>query len=159
MSRRTRRKPTRLPAYIPADATWYVATLVVHITVGRNPTSVLHRNTVLVKAHAPEEAYRLAVVLGRKNNRRWRNSAGELVRIRFLGLEELNVVHDELEHGAELFYNERLLRPRQRPESWVRPKRVLAVFTPRTPSKGPDYMSAESSRMLELAVGPNFRDR
>jgi len=44
----------------------------------------------------------------------------------------LNVVHDNLEHGAEISYSENI-------QKLVTPKEELGVFQPTLPSERPDF--------------------
>ncbi|HZI11233.1 MAG TPA: DUF4288 domain-containing protein [Myxococcus sp.] len=141
-------------AYIPADAKWYLAEVVLGISVGRQPTVVVHINTLLVRADSPEEAYQRALELGKQEARpRYKNQAGEAVRFRFLGLRDLWVIHEELEHGAEVAFHERHVRSMQAARKLVSRKAELGVFAPRQPSKGPDYASAEIARRLAELFG------
>jgi hypothetical protein len=70
-----------------------------------SPRNVVHTNMILVRADSPEEAYQKAVQLGTARQQSYENPAGKRVECRFRGLRDLNGIHDELEHGAELgFY-------------------------------------------------------
>src|SRR5437016_5780891 len=93
-------------AYIPQDAEWYVAEIVEEINVERDVRNVVHRNLLLINAHSPDEAYNRAIDLGRESESEYENPAGQQVVIKFRGLGALSVVHDQLEHGAELRYIE-----------------------------------------------------
>ena len=87
-------------AFIPEDAKWYLAEVVLEFTIEDDPRNVVHRNLLLVRADSPEEAYRKGMDLGADNEASWENIDGKRVTIRFRGLCYLNVIHDELEHGA-----------------------------------------------------------
>jgi hypothetical protein len=146
--------------FIPQDAEWYVATLVFSISVGSRRRVTVHRNTVLVEARTPQRAFQRALALGRRDEQTYENVAGERVRFRFLGLRELAVVHDRLEHGAELFFSEDLDQTLREARGLTRPKRALGVFAPRRPRRGPDYASGEVMRALEKVFGaPPARPR
>src|SRR6185503_5913533 len=95
-------------AYVPKDAEWFLAQLVEEFRVAGHRRNVVHINYVLIKARTPPEAYRKAMQLGKRANSRWRNPKGELVTHRFLGLRDLDVIHDPLEHGCEIMFFERL---------------------------------------------------
>jgi hypothetical protein len=58
-------------------------------------------------------------------------------------LSGLNVIYDELEHGAELIYDELLDLSEEDVEALIVPKQDLAVFQPISPSSGPDYSSRQ----------------
>lgn len=55
----------------------------------------------MIHAKSPEDAYRRAIELGKQGESTYQNPAGRNV-IKFRGIKELDVVHDQLEHGAEL---------------------------------------------------------
>jgi hypothetical protein len=55
----------------------------------------------------------------------------------------LNVIHDDLTHGAELGYTEDLGMDEPTIQRWLCPKEQLGVFRPITPSTGPNYSSGE----------------
>lgn len=81
-----------------------MAEIVEEITVVDDPRNVVHRNLRLVRADSPEEAYQKAIDLGTASDRSYENINGQRVTTRFRGLCYLNVIHDGLEHGAELSY-------------------------------------------------------
>ena len=129
--------------YIPEDAKWYVADVVEEITVEDDPRNVIHTNLVLIRADSPEEAYDKAVELGSAGETSYENTDGKRVAIRFLGLHQLNVICDDLTHGAELGYTENLGMDEPAIQRWLRPKEELGVFRPITPSTAPNYSSRE----------------
>jgi hypothetical protein len=149
-------------AYIPDNAKWYLATLVEEIVVEGDSRNVLHKNLVLVRADSPEEAYEKALELGRKAEVSYENPGRSLVQIKFRGLSQLNVVHDDLEHGAELHFEELLGVSEEQIEALLRRREDLAVFRPITPSTGPDYSSRQvlqdAEQLLENAGGRGPRD-
>ena len=131
-------------AYIPPNAQWYVAELVEEICVEGDARNVVHRNLVLVKASSPEDAYRRAMDLGQQRELTYRNPEGRTVVSRFRGLRELDVVHDPLEHGAELRFCEDISVPEERVATWLKTKEQLNVFCDVEPSKGrPNYSCKE----------------
>src|SRR5262249_26907387 len=109
-------------AYIPDTATWYIAEIVEEISVETDPRKVIHRNTVLMNATSPEEAYSRSIELGKATETSYENPAGNRVSVRFRGLRDLIVVHDRLEHGAELFFEEFIDVSEQQVQSWLRSK-------------------------------------
>ena len=138
--------------FIPEGAKWYLAELVSAISVGGRKKVTVHVNTFLVRADSPMEAHEKAVALGRQEELRYENAKGEMVRFKFLGLRELNVVHDELKHGCQLLYSERLGQTRSQAKALVSRRSLLGVFAPRVPSRAPDYMSGDIRRELEEAM-------
>ena len=116
-------------AYIPEDAKWFIADLVVEFTIYDNDMEkVIHINIVLVEASSAEDAYLKALDLGKDYETSYTNSDGNLVDVRFVGLRELNVIHDELEHGAELTYESPKGLTDEEIEKLARSKEALAVF-------------------------------
>ncbi|HXE52826.1 MAG TPA: DUF4288 domain-containing protein [Tepidisphaeraceae bacterium] len=128
-------------AYIPPNAKWYLADLVEQIRVEGDSRIVVHVNTLLVRADSPEQAYEEAIRLGRENEQEYENGDNKLVRITFRGLRDLNVIHDELEHGAELAYSEDVVGSEQEVQSLVRNRSDLAIFAERHPSAAPNYVA------------------
>lgn len=129
--------------YIPQDAKWYLADIVEQISVEGDSRNVVHTNLVLVRADSPEEAYQKALDLGMAAEQSFENPQGNLVTIHFRGLRDLNVIHDDLEHGAELSFQEELGMEEAEIAEWVRPKEELGVFRRIIPSKGPEFGARE----------------
>jgi hypothetical protein len=121
-------------AYIPTDAKWYLAEIVEEIRIESEPENIVHTNTVLVRADAPEEAYQSALALGREGEMTYTNPDGKTVRVYFRGLRDLNVIHGELEHGTELIYSRRTGISESDLARWVSAKEDLGVFKPRDTS-------------------------
>ena len=94
------------------------------ITVEGDPRMVVRTNLVLVRADSPEEAYRKALELGAAGDQSYKNPDGKRATFRLRGLRDLNVMHDELQHGAELIYSEDL--DESTIQEWVSPKDSLA---------------------------------
>ncbi len=129
--------------YIPEGAKWYLANIVQEITVDGDPRNVVHTNLILIRADSPEEAYQKAMELGTAGEDSYENIDGKRVTFRFRGLRELQVIHDELEHGAELSYREDIALDEPTIQKWVAAKEELGVFRPITPSTGPHYACAK----------------
>jgi hypothetical protein len=126
--------------YIPKNAKWYLADLIVQMRVEGESRSLIHINSILVRADSPEEAHQKALDLGREEERDYENTDRKAVSVIFRGLEDLNVIHDELEHGAELIYQEKVGLTEDQIRARVKSKLHLGVFAPRQPSTGPNYM-------------------
>lgn len=134
--------------YIPDDAEWYLADIVLEITVEDDPRNVIHTNSVLVRADSPEDAYEEALKLGAASESTYENVAGKQITFRFRGLRDLNVIHDELKHGAELTYSEDVGWDEARIQKWISPKEELGIFSPIMPTDKPDYRSGDIVRRL-----------
>jgi len=109
-------------AYIPQNAEWYIAEIVEEVTVEGDPRNVVHRDLVLIQARSPEEAYDRTIEVGKQGESAYQNPAGKHVAIKFRGSCELSVVHDDLEHGAELRYREISLCRKSTSRNWCRLK-------------------------------------
>ena len=131
-------------AYVPKDAEWFLAQLVEEFRVHGHKRNVVHINYVLIQSKTPAEAYRKAMQLGKVSNNRWKNPKGEEVTHRFLGLRNLDVIYDPLEHGGEIMYKERLGMSRTALRKFVRKRNELEAFIPIGSTKGrPDFSSKE----------------
>ena len=138
--------------FVPKGARWYLADVVLEHVIEGERRNLVHVNTHLVEAASPGEAYKKANKLGREHQLRYLNTDGMRVRMKFRGLRELNVIHDDLEDGAELSYEEAVAVSESKLKRWVRPKKELGVFAPRRPRRGgPNYMPLTIMRQLEAA--------
>ncbi len=128
--------------YVPEDAKWYLAEIVEQITVAGDPRNVVHTNLVLIRANSPDEAYDKSLSFGKRGETSYENPAGKRVNIVFRGLHDLNVIHDELEDGAELYFNRQIGMSEDDLLRWTKPKESLGVFAPIARWSGPDYAAA-----------------
>ena len=136
--------------FIPKDARWYLADVILEHTVESDPRNVVHVNTHLIEAGSPEQAYGKALALGREAEQEYANTDGKQVRVVFRGLRNLNVIQDTLEDGAELAYSESVSVPEEQLRGWVTPKELMGVFAPIEPkSDDPNYMPESVMQMLE----------
>jgi hypothetical protein len=117
-------------AFIPRDAIWYIAEVVLEITVEGATQNIVHINYLLVRADSPEDAYEKALRLGAEHERTYLNGDNKEVIISFRGLRNLTVVYESLEHGAELLYEEMLGMKEEAIDALVQPKDRLSVFKP-----------------------------
>lgn len=117
-------------AYIPKDAQWYVAELVMECRIEGDPRNVVHVNIVLVRADSPEEAFEKAEQLGREGEGSYLNDTDQKVVWIYRGLRNLNVIHDELEHGAELMFEEKIDVSEDAVQDLITTKSQLNVFRP-----------------------------
>ncbi len=116
-------------AYIPKDAEWYIADIVIEINVEDESENILHVNTTLIQANSPEEAYKKAIKLGKENEEEpYKNPSGKIVTTIFKGLDNLDVIHDKLEHGAELYFTQYTNISIDDMNNYVKPKEKLSVF-------------------------------
>jgi hypothetical protein len=139
--------------FIPKGARWYIADVVLEHQIEDDPRNVVHIDTLLVEATSPEEAYDKAIEFGQAGETEYLNTAGKQVTILFRGLRNLNVIHDDLEHGAELTYEEEVAVPEAVIREWLREKSDLGVFAP-IPDKDdiPNYMPGEIMKELEARL-------
>ncbi|HNQ15999.1 MAG TPA: DUF4288 domain-containing protein, partial [Pyrinomonadaceae bacterium] len=70
----------------------FAAVFVLRIVVGSDPRIVTRFETYLIDADTPDDAYQQANELGPRLDYKYRNSDGEIVTIKSLGIHELDVV-------------------------------------------------------------------
>lgn len=114
--------------YVPNDAEWYLADIVLEIQVEGDVDSLFHVNLTLIHASSPEEAYQLSLEQGKASEVVYPNTDGKLVRVTFRGLRDLHVVHEPLEHGSELLYEEMSGLSETQAKTLTRTKNDLALF-------------------------------
>jgi hypothetical protein len=140
-------------AYIPKDVEWFLAKLVEEIRVQGCKRNIVQINYILIRARTPERAYREAIKLGRQANRTYENPHDKTMTHRFLGLHDLDAIHDPLEHGCEIMFVERIGMSAAGTRKLVRSKRELEAFLPIRGRKGrPDYSSGEIMKMVETGL-------
>jgi hypothetical protein len=106
---------------------WYVAEVIVRCRVGKHSRrkTLYDRQIKVLRATTDEAAYERALELGKAENHSYKNSAGESVFWEFVGLGNLEALHEKrISDGTEI--HSRL--EKGRPESGVRRKRDLTVF-------------------------------
>jgi hypothetical protein len=127
-------------AWIPKNAKWYLADLIMHHQIASEARHLVHINLTLIRADSPEQAYTEAERLGHAAEITYENSDSNQVQIVFRGLMDLNVIHDKLEHGAELAYTQRICNTENEVREIVTEKAQLTVFRHREASSRPNYM-------------------
>ncbi len=115
-------------AYIPQDAKWYLADIVLEFTIQDDPENIVHVNVTLIHAHTPEEAYDRAIEIGKQSETAYENTEGKIVKATFRGLRDLNVIHEELEHGSEIIYEQLIDLSEEQIANLVHAKQALSVF-------------------------------
>ena len=130
-------------AYIPEDAEWYLAEIVVEILVEDDPRNVIWINVVLIRANSPEEAYKKALERGKTEEQTYENPQGKSVVMTFKGLRDLLVIHDKLEDGAELSYSEQTGLTETQVNDLITPKHQLGVFAPIEHEDKPNYATGD----------------
>ena len=116
-------------AHVPLDARWYLADLVIQMDIEGDDYPLVHINTVLVNATDPEDAFTKAIELGKSEEMTYENTDHRQVRVRFRGLRELLVIYDELEHGAEMMFEERAGLGESEISALTTKKSDLSVFS------------------------------
>ena len=141
-------------AYIPENAEWFWADLVEEIRVEGSKRNIVHINCVLIRATSPEEAYTRALKRGKAGNQTYTNPAGKKVSIRFRGLRNLDVIHDDLEDGCEIMFSEKLGVSEAGIQKLIASKEQLEAFLPVRGRPGvPNYMSGRIMEMLRREFG------
>jgi Domain of unknown function (DUF4288) len=140
-------------AFIPKDAKWYLAWLVEEITVEDDPRNIVHTNLMLVRADSPDEAYQGALELGKQSEMSYENPDGKSVVCTFRGIRDMNVIHDDLEHGAELNYEEKVGLSNDDIERMLTPRERLTIFRPDDDSPKPNFIAKDIAEELERRFG------
>jgi hypothetical protein len=142
-----------------AQMRWYVADLVMEITISGASRNVVHRNLFLLSASSPDEAYQKALQLGTRSEQSYENPQGQRVDHKFRGIAKLDsTVDGTLEDGSELDFVEHLGIPEEQLRRWIGPKESLGAFFKFDPGRrfDPDYRSGEIMRQVAEALGdPN----
>jgi hypothetical protein len=92
--------------------------------------NMVHRNLILIRAARRNEAYEKALRFGREADMKYDNPNGERVTVRFHGISHLEVIHDDLEDGAELSYRSDENLSEEQIAKLLRPKEALNLFLP-----------------------------
>lgn len=112
---------------------WYLAELVLEHRVEGEPRNVVHFNTVLVEAEAPEDAWERALELGREAESVYPNTDGRPVSVRFRGVRQLHGAAEELEHGAEVQHSQRVGVPEDELVALMPARHELELFAEEPP--------------------------
>jgi hypothetical protein len=129
-------------AYIPDDAEWYLADVILEVKPDDGLSSRVWINTHLIRAGSPEEAYTKAEQLGRNAEETNINATGGAVAYIYRGLASLQVIYEKLEDGAEISWTEYDDLSSEEIEKFVCPKDELEVFDPlESQETNPRYLS------------------
>src|SRR5688572_23455006 len=121
------------------ETKWYVAEVVVEITVAREKQNVVHFNLVLLRAENREKAYQKALRLSKAYQTSYLNPAGRLVRHYFRGIASLEEYMDFTPtDGSEITFREVVGLTQSQIKAVVKPKRELGIFLKQRGSVGPD---------------------
>src|SRR4051794_12837472 len=129
-------------SYVPDDVEWFLAEIIMEITVEGDDRNVVHNNWTLVRANSADDAFKRAIELGEAQANEHVNPEGKTVRFAFRGLKDLHVIYDELEHGSEVLFEETVSVEETQLQRLLKPKDRLSAFIPHAPGrrKGvPDY--------------------
>jgi hypothetical protein len=132
---------------------WYLAELVMKVTVAGDPRNVVHQNLTLIRASTPEEAYEKAIKFGKDGEDVYNNPEGKAVNIRFEGVSDLTQIYEDLEDGSELAFSETVGMPEERIRALVPPRDRLPAFRAPGRADGPDYASGEIIAEVETRFG------
>ena len=83
-----------------------------------------------MRADSPEEAYQKAIELGAQGEIAYESPQGRKVTTTFRGLNDLGVIHDPLEHGAELEYAEQVNMDEAALKRWSLVRKTSACSHP-----------------------------
>jgi hypothetical protein len=117
-------------AFIPPNAKWFLAEIVLEFSFSGHNDNTVHTNWILIRADSPDDAYTQAEKLGQAEEDSYVNPDGETVTVQYRGLRDLNVIEGDLVHGTELTYEKRVGMSEAELEKWVSRKADLSVFRP-----------------------------
>jgi len=137
---------------------WYLAELVMKITVADDPRNVVHQNLVLIKANSPDDAYEKAINLGKNEESSYTNPYGKVVQFTFEGLSGLDLIDEELGDGAELTFRSKVGVSDDQLHLMVLPRDRLHAFLPPMEAEGPNYASGDILALLKRDYGINRAD-
>ena len=129
--------------WVPSDIEWFIATLVVRIDVEDDERTIVHRNSMLIRANDLETAYQKAMELRPDKEIQYLNPQGKQVTNSFMGIEELLPVYDGLEHDSELMWAEKIGLSEEEIQSLVQPREKLVDTSVPDVGDRPDYTSRE----------------
>jgi len=136
------------------ETTWFYATLITKIVVEGDPRNVMHADTILVRARDIDDAYFRALDLGSEQNRDDVNPQGKRVSFAFVGLSELALIDNTLEHGTEILFTEKIGLSNKEIEDLVLSRERLCEPTTAQLVDKPDYRSMDVvDAMKKLARG------
>ncbi len=136
-------------AFIPPGVQWYLADIVLEHRIDGDSRNLVYINTHLVEAGSPQEAYDKAQSLGRSADEQYENTDGHTVTVLFRGLRALSVIHEPLEDGAEIMYNEEIGVSEEKLVEYCPPRERLGVFLSIEPKTGvPNSMPAMFGSLL-----------
>lgn len=92
--------------------------------LGPNSRCLVWENTRIIKAKNRDEAFEKAMRLGQVGNPS-RTVEGEW---RFVGISQLLAIHEDIEDGAEIMWNDRGFIPVSKIQQLVKSKKRLQVF-------------------------------
>ncbi len=114
--------------YIPSEIEWLLAEMVQEFTFSNEDGPLVWINTILINAASLEDGYQKALQFGEQYNDTYLNSDKVQVVTRFRGLRNLFLIHEKLEHGAEVLYEERRELTEDQITQMLKAKEQLAVF-------------------------------
>src|SRR5437762_8230283 len=101
------------------DAKWFLAEIVMECRIQGDSRNVVHKNVTLIRADSPEEAYEKSIEMGKQQETSYKNRAGKKVHFLYRGLSRLLVIHDDLQHGAEMLWEEHTGVPEETIQKWL----------------------------------------
>lgn len=109
-----------------SSETWHIATLILCAQLEYDSgLRTIEEQIRLICAPDADTAYKKALALGKEQQHSYQNQYGQTASLRFLGLEDLEELEDNLQDGSELRY--RFLK-RKYPERLVRAQENLSVY-------------------------------
>jgi hypothetical protein len=116
--------------FVPEGAKWFLAQILLLTEFEGREESELQISWRLVRADTVDDAYNNAIRHGRERELTYTNIYNEKVTIKFVGLQDLDVIHDPLEDGAELAFEVVENPSSSEIASRSKAKHELSLFTP-----------------------------
>jgi hypothetical protein len=113
---------------------WFRADLIQEFNFSNGDNPLVWVNQILIRADSLELAYTKALAYGELYKESYTNPDGEVVTVRFRGLEDLYLIYDKLEDGAELLYTEYDDLTEDDISKMITPKELLAAFQAHDPA-------------------------
>ena len=136
-----------MPGSIGSHEQWYVADLIVEITVETASENIVHINTLLLRATSPEAAFESALELGREHESSYVNPEGQTVKTVFRGLADLNAIDAPLDQDMEFSFAQQVGVSEHELQQLITPKEQLSVFRSDDEPSSPISSSVRLSRV------------
>jgi hypothetical protein len=127
--------------------TWYIAELIIEMSIEKEARNVVHVNSHLIRAKTNTDARRKATEIGKQSTNSYKNTEGRRVKIRFRGIRGLFELSEGVENGAEILWEEHIGITESKIKSWL----CLTSKKSKSRRSTPNYMPESVIKDLEKA--------